>query len=80
MFDDDIKDLVLFDKTLDEKFGAVARRGFSGEIESGVSRALEGKAGLKKMAVEAVEKKASELRNVNDAQAFRTLEQLLNRQ
>lgn len=39
-FPDDIRDLVLFDKTLDEKFGSSARRSFSGEIESSAGRAI----------------------------------------
>lgn len=78
-FDDDLRDLVLFDKTLDERFGATARRGFSGEIESGVGRVMQGREGLKKAVIEKAEEKLNEMRNVNDYQAFKTLDELIKR-
>lgn len=82
-FDDDIRQLVLFDKTLDEKFGATARRGFAGETESAVARGVDiatgGKAGLAKAGIDLAKEKINQARNINDYQAFKTLDELLKR-
>lgn len=82
-FSDDIRDLVMFDKTLDEKFGDTARRGFAGEVESATARGIEiatgGTAGVMKAGVDFVKGEINKRRNINDHQAFKTLDQLINR-
>ena len=79
VFDDDLGDLVVFAKTLDDKFGATARNSFSGEIQSGVKNAFRGKEGAKDAVIDYVAKKVDEARNVNDEYAFRSLDELLKR-
>lgn len=79
IFDDDIRDLVLFDKTLNDQFGAVARSSFAGEVESGVKRAAQGSRGLTEAAIDYVASKAEKMRNINDPQAFRALDAILKR-
>lgn len=82
-FSDDIRDLVLFDKTLDEKFGNTARRGFAGEVESATARGIDiatgGTAGVMKAGVDFVKGEINKRRNINDHQAFKTLDQLIMR-
>lgn len=82
-FTDDIRDLVLFDKTLDEKFGDTARRGFAGEVESATARGIDiatgGTAGVIKAGVDIVKKQINERRNINDHQSFKVLNSLVNR-
>jgi len=80
-FSDNIKDLVLFSNTLDDRFGAVARTSLKGEIESVVNRA--GTQGVKTTVLDAVVGKVAEgadkLRGVNDFNAFESMTELLNR-
>lgn len=79
VFDDDIRDLVLFDKTLNDQFGAVARSSFAGEVESGVKRAAQGTRGITDIAVDLLAEKAEKMRNINDSQAFRALDAIIRR-
>lgn len=82
-FNDDIRALVMFDKTLDEKFGNTARRGFAGEVESATARGIDiatgGTAGVMKAGVDFVKGEINKRRNINDHQAFKTLDQLIMR-
>lgn len=82
-FADDIRDLVMFDKTLDEKFGDTARRGFAGEIESATARGIDiatgGTSAVLKEGFDFAKKKINERRNINDHQSFKVLDQLINR-
>lgn len=82
-FSDDIRALVMFDKTLDEKFGNTARRGFAGEVESATARGIDiatgGTAGVMKAGVDFVKGEINKRRNINDHQAFKTLDQLIMR-
>jgi hypothetical protein len=80
-FGEDIKDLALFADGLEDKFGAVARTSFKGEIESGIQQAMEmgptkaaASAGIKKLS-EAAEK----ARGINDFNAFGSMRRILNR-
>ena len=81
VFDDDIGDLVVFAKTLDDQFGSTARTSLGGEISSGVKRGLKGE--LKEGAVDAAAEfaagKLDEARNINDPRAFQVLDALIRR-
>jgi hypothetical protein len=78
-FTDDIKDLVLFADALDDKFGAVAKTSFAGQIEQAVGRAVS--APPKTTVVEAVGrgigKGAEKMRGINDFNSFEALDALL---
>lgn len=82
-FDDNIGDLVLFAKTLDDQFGASARSSLAGEMEAATSRTakrmMQGQSGLKDMAMDYGIEKVNKMRNINDQQAFRVLHELLSR-
>lgn len=78
-FDDDVGDLVIFSKTLDDQFGATARTSFAGDIESSVNRAVRGKEGVKEAVIEKVAEKINASRNINDQEALKVLDKLINR-
>lgn len=80
VFDDDLGDLVVFAKTLDDKFGATARNSFSGEIQSGVKSAFRGKEGLKDALIDKLGEKLEAARNIDDEHAFRSLDEILKSQ
>jgi hypothetical protein len=73
----DIKRLILFNKTLDDRFGATARGSFQGDIESAL------RSGPTAAAKDFVTKKAAEkiqdVRGISDENAFNTMQQILNR-
>jgi hypothetical protein len=77
VFDDNLGDLALFAKTLDDQFGASARTSFSGDIESATRRVARGAAGITEEIIDRVAKKAGDMRNINDQQAFKALDDLL---
>lgn len=80
-FDDNLADLALFAKTLDDQFGASARTSFAGEIESATGRAFRGDlkgAAIDRMA-QAASKKVGEMRNINDQQAFKAMDAVIKR-
>jgi len=75
-FADDLKTQILFADELDNQFGAVARTSLAGETGKSIRRGLR-ESSLMELPVEAVARGADKLRNINDEQAFKTMEQLL---
>lgn len=75
-FDTDVNKLVLFNNTLDDRFGATARGSFKGEIESGI-RTLRPTELIKEKASQAVIDSINKLRQVNDEKAFDSMQELL---
>ena len=78
-FDVEIKDLVQFANTLDDRFGAVARTSLKGDVESATKQAARGRAGAVDLAVEAAAKKAEQLRGINDKNAFNVMTKILGK-
>ena len=80
-FDDNIKDLVMFSDTLDDRFGTVAKTSLAGQEAQAIRQAArEGVAGtVRERAVEAVGRGAEKLRGVNEFNAFEAMNKLLKR-
>lgn len=78
-FDVNVKDLVQFANTLDDRFGAVARTSLKGEVESGVKQVARGRSGAADLAVEVASKKAEQLRGINDKNAFNAMSKILGK-
>jgi len=80
-FTDDIGDLVNFNGILQGRFGSTRRESFAGQIGSEISRnantALEGKAGLTRMAIDKAGEGIEAARNINDQEAFKAINRLL---
>jgi len=72
-FDVNIKDLVQFANTLDDRFGAVAKNSLKGEVESVVNE------GVRLTAVKKVAQQAEKLRGINDTNAFNVMQKILKR-
>lgn len=79
VFDDDIGAMIVFNRTLEDKFGATARGSLEGVQTSAFDRAMQGREGIKQMAIDKAAKTVEEMRNINDRQAFRVLDQLIKR-
>lgn len=79
VFTDDIKQLALFNKTLDDRFGNTARTSIGGEIQTGVKRAMKGRDGVVEAVVDKGAEKLEGMRGINDAAAFRAMESLVRR-
>jgi hypothetical protein len=81
-FNDDIKDLAFFARSLEDRFGAVAKTSLKGEIETtGTRLGQQGaKATVLQAGVERLAKGAEKLRGINDLNAFRAMRELLKRQ
>lgn len=75
-FETDVNKLVLFNNTLDDRFGATARGSFKGEIESGI-RSLSPKEIIKEKVAQGVIDSINKLREVNDEKAFNSMQELL---
>ena len=78
-FRSDVKQLVQFANTLDNRFGAVADKSLKGEITSSLEQASRGQAGVFDLAVKKVAEKAEKLRGINDTNAFNTIQKILKR-
>ena len=83
-FNDSAYDLAMFATNLDKKFGAVAETSFQGSIESAVQRAAQAaQEGITptaaSMAAEKIKETAQGFRNINEYEAFRSMEELLKR-
>lgn len=76
-FDANIKKLVQFNKTLDDRFGATARGSFQGEIESAIRSGP--KQAVKDFAVKKAAEKVEEFRGINDSNAFNVMQRILSR-
>lgn len=79
-FTDDLRDLALFANGLDNRFGAVAKTSFKGEIESAIKQTAQqgAKATVVQTAAEKAGKIGQKLRGVNDFNAFEAMNKLLN--
>jgi hypothetical protein len=79
-FKTDVWDLAQFSNELDNRFGAVAKTSFKGDIESAVETAMRGIGKSKgEMAVEAISKIAKQAKGVTDENAYQTMESILRR-
>jgi len=86
-FNESVRDLAMFANALDRQFGAVAKTGFEGGIEAGVANAMKGmeevasggKSGIIKATVDWAGKKIKDVKDVNEYNAFRSMEELLKR-
>lgn len=80
-FDDNIKDLIMFSDGLDDRFGAVAKTSFQGQVEQGVRQAVtEGvQPTLLREAAGVAGRGLEGLRGINDFNAFNAMEELLKR-
>lgn len=74
-FDVDIKRLVSFNKTLDDRFGSTARGSFQGDIESAL-RSGPGEA-MKEFAIKKGAEKIESLIGINDENAFDVMSRIL---
>lgn len=76
-FDTDVKRLILFNKTLDDRFGTSAFTSLQGEVESAI------RAGPTQAAKEFAARKAAEkiedIRGISDTNAFNVMERILRR-
>lgn len=82
VFDDDISTQMLFADELDSVFGPVARTSLAGETAKGFKKGAEIATGQKTaagMAVETAAAAAEKLRGINEANAFKSITELLNR-
>jgi len=87
VFNESVRDLAMFANALDRQFGAVAKTGFEGGIEAGVANAMRGmeevasggKAGMIKATVDWAGKKLKDVKDINEYNAFRSMEELLKR-
>jgi len=75
VFDVDLKRLVLFNKTLDDQFGATARTSLAGEVESAVRGGPSQAA--KDVVIKKVAEKVEGLRGIDEASAFNIMEKIL---
>lgn len=75
-FETDVNKLVLFNNTLDDRFGATARSSFKGDIESAI-RSLRPTEIIKEKASQAVIDAINGLRQANDEKAFNSMQELL---
>lgn len=79
-YDVDVKSLVQFANTLDDKFGATARTSFKGDIESAMKQAVSSPTqAAVNVVVEKAAGKFNELKNINDREAFNVMMQILKR-
>jgi hypothetical protein len=86
-FNESVRDLAMFANALDRQFGAVAKTGFEGGIEAGVANAMRGmeevatggKSGMIKATVDWAGKKLKDVKDINEYNAFRSMEELLKR-
>ncbi len=78
-FKDDLRDLALFANGLDNRFGAVAKTSFKGEIESAIKQTAQqgAQATVVQTAAEKTGRIADKLRGVNDFNAFESMSKLL---
>ena len=80
VFPDDIKSLAMFANMIEDRFGAVAQTSFKGEIESAIK--ATGQLGIKATAFQQgigkVASGAEKLRGVNDFNAFKAMQDILN--
>ncbi len=74
-FKTDLKQLVSFNKTLDDRFGATARGSFQGEIESAMRSGPV--AAAKNFAAKKAMDATDELRGISESAAFDVLEKML---
>lgn len=77
-FDDDILNLMLFADELDSRFGPVARTSLAGEARKAVEAAARTR-GPSEIAVEAVARGAEKVRGINDDNAIKAMQKLLER-
>lgn len=83
-FDDDVRDLALFARSIEDRFGAVAKTSFKGEIE-GAQKPLQAfgidlaQATIPGVTAAAIRTGVSKVRRVNDFNAFRAMEDLIKR-
>lgn len=78
-FDVNVRDLNQFANTISDRFGAIERTSFKGEIEAAGKKALRGKAGAREFAVEQVAKKFEKISGVNDKSALDVMQKILKR-
>ena len=79
-FDVNVRNLVQFANTLDNRFGAVADTSLKGELTSSIQQAARGQAGAVDLAVQKLAQEAEKMRGVNDTNALNTLHRILKRQ
>ncbi len=77
-FDTDVNKLVMFNNTLDDRFGATARGSLKGEIESGI-RPISPKEIIKEKVSQTLIDAINSLRKVDDETAFDSMQELLKR-
>lgn len=78
-FDDDILSQVLFADELDRVFSPVARTSFQGQIKQGVESASRGSRGMTEIAIDKAGDIAEQARGINEANAFKSIEELLRK-
>lgn len=80
-FKDDIGDLVNFNGILQSRFGSTKRQSFAGEIGSEAARvgkqAAQGRSGMRDIAIEKTGEVVDKARNINDQEAFKSINRLL---
>ena len=80
-FQDDIGDLVNFNGILQSRFGSTKRQSFAGEIGSEIQRTgrqvLQGRGGLVERGLEEAGNVVEKARNINDQEAFKSINRLL---
>lgn len=80
-FQDDIGDLVNFNGILQSRFGSTKRQSFAGEIGAEVQRSgrqlLQGRGGLVERGLEEAGGMVERARNINDQEAFKSINRLL---
>jgi len=76
---DDIKDLAMFANAMDARFGAVAKTGITGAMESAFNRVLnQGMSQeIMQQGANVVGKQANKLRGISEFNAFESMEELL---
>ena len=67
----------MFNKTLDDRFGATARGSLQGEIESAMRSGP--KQAAREFVVQKGVEKLDDLRGISDEEAFNTMERILKR-
>jgi len=78
-FKSDVKQLVQFANTLDNRFGAVADKSLKGEFTSALQQAARGKAAVADLATRKAAEKVEKLRGINDTNAFNIMQKILKR-
>lgn len=80
-FSDDLGDLVNFNSILQGRFGSTRRESFAGqigsEIERGGRQILQGRGGLVERGLEMAGEAVERARNINDQEAFKSINRLL---